>query len=104
MPVPPATLTRWHTHGTKSQQVAAHLATWAARQPPGTIVPAADVIIHNLPTVTSPVSVTRAMRLLADEGVLRRDEVTGHYHVPPPGQNQNSGDPIARPIIRPSAG
>jgi hypothetical protein len=83
MPVPPATLTRWQTKGTKSQQVAAHLAAWAARQPPGTIVPAPDVIIRDLPTLTSPVSVARALRLLADEGVLRRDERTGHHHVAP---------------------
>jgi hypothetical protein len=87
MPVPPATLTQWQTTGTKSQQVAAHLAVWAASQRPGTIVPAPDVIIRDLPTITAPVSVHRAIRLLADAGVLRRDEATGHYHVtaPQPG-------------------
>jgi len=89
--VPEATLTGWKAVGTKSQQVAAYLAAWAARQPAHTIVPAADVVISRLPTVTNPVNrlpapnnvacVGRAVRLLADHGLLYRDPDTGHYHV-----------------------
>ena len=81
-----ATLTRWAAAGNKSQKVAA----WAASQPPGTIVPADDVLIARLPEITgqygftsanNPACTRRAIRLLADRHVLRRDRDTGHYHV-----------------------
>jgi hypothetical protein len=80
--IPPATITRWHTTGTKSQQVAAHLYTWATRQPPGTIVPAPDIIIRDLPTITSPISVTlsrahaRASARVGPLARVRRDNKT----------------------------
>jgi hypothetical protein len=85
---PPATPRAWATSGSKSQQIAAHLARWAATSPPGTIVPAPDVIITRLTatmTITDPTTATvsRAVRLLADHGILHRDNHTGHYHVTP---------------------
>jgi len=90
MTIPDATLRRWGTAGNKSEKVAAWLAGWAARQPPGTIVPADDVLIARLPEVTAhngvpsannPACTRRAIRLLADRHVLARDHDTGHYHV-----------------------
>ena len=93
MTIPETTLHRWSAAGTKSQKVAAWLAAWAARQPPGTIVPADDVIISKVPEVTAqngtpsannPTCTRRAIRLLADRAILHRDEQTGHYHVAAP--------------------
>ena len=90
MTIPDATLHRWATAGNKSQKVAAWLAEWAARQPPGTIVPADDIIIarlpeitgqHGHPTANNPATARRAIRLLADRHVLHRDRHTGHHHV-----------------------
>ena len=90
MTSPDTTLRRWAATGNKSQQVAAWLAAWAAAQAPGTIVPADDVIIARLPEITgqygftsanTPACTRRAIRLLADRHVLRRDRDTGHYHV-----------------------
>lgn len=111
MPLPDTTRHRWNTAGNKSQRVAARLDTWAARQPPGTIVPAADVIIAMFPTITgqnalpwenTPACVQRAIRLLADRHILRRDHDTGHYHVAaiePADQHQSllREDPPPRP-------
>ena len=85
-----ATLHRWATAGNKSQRVAAWLARWADLQPPGTIVPADDVIIarlpeftgqHGMPSPNNPACTRRAIRLLAGRHVLHRDRDTGHYHV-----------------------
>jgi len=89
MPAYPDTTPRaWAASGSKSQQIAAHLARWAATAPPGTIVPAPDVIIARLTTsmtITDPTTtcVNRAITLLADRGILHRDNHTGHYHVTP---------------------
>jgi hypothetical protein len=85
---PQAPLSRWAASGTKSQQIAAHLAQWAATTPPGAIVPAPDVIIARLTatmTITGPTTATvnRAITLLANRGILHRDNHTGHYHVTP---------------------
>ena len=92
MTIPDATLRRWGTAGNKSEKVAAWLAGWAARQPPGTIVPAdyVIIIIARLPEITgqdgfpsahNPACTRRAIRLLADRHVLRRDRDTNPYHV-----------------------
>lgn len=51
--IPEATLHQWSNTGNKSQKVAAWLAAWAASQPPGTIVPADDVIIARFPDIST---------------------------------------------------
>jgi hypothetical protein len=93
MPLPDTTRRRWHTAGNQSQRIAARLDTWAASKPPGTIVPADDVIVKWYPVIdgsngqpwqVTPATVRRAIRLLADRAILQRDEQTGHYHVAAP--------------------
>jgi hypothetical protein len=88
--LPDTTRHRWDTTGTKSQRVAVRLDTWAARQPPETIVPASDVIITWFPVIAGQTgqranndtaTVRRAIRLLADRNILHRNRDTGHYHV-----------------------
>ncbi len=85
----PATPRAPATTPTRSQQIAAHLTRWAATTPPGTIVPAPDVITARLTTTMTvtnptPACVSRAIRLLAERGILTRDNDTGHYHVTAP--------------------
>jgi hypothetical protein len=93
MPLTATTRHRWHTAGNQSQRIAARLDTWAASKPPGTIVPADDVIVKWYPDIDGsngqpcqaiPATVRRAIRLLADRAILHRDDQTGHYHVTAP--------------------
>jgi len=81
---------RWHTAGNKSQRIAAHLDEWAASKPPGTLVPAEDVIIAWHPNVlgrhgelsrTTRYVVRRAVQLLEVRAILHRDRDNGHYYV-----------------------
>ena len=88
--IPDRTRRRWEASGNKSQRAALHIAAWAATRPPGTIVPAIDVLIaanpkvndrYGMPSPNNPAAIRRAISLLAGMGILHRDRDTGHYHV-----------------------
>jgi len=90
MPLTATTRRKWTNEGNKSQRVALYLDEWAARQEPGTIVPADDVIVARYPSMTgrrgevwttTRANARRAVELLAERAVLHRDRNTGHYHV-----------------------
>jgi excisionase family DNA binding protein len=95
--IPEDTRRRWDASGNKSQCAALLIGQWAHGQPPGTIIPADDVLItrypkvydcYGMPSASNPATIHRAIRLLADMQILHRDPGTGHYHVapaPPPG-------------------
>jgi hypothetical protein len=90
VPLPDATRRRWEASGSKTQRVALLIGQWAEQQPPGTIVPADDVLIsrypkvndrYGTPSLNNRITVGRAITILERMHILHRNRDTGHYHV-----------------------